>query len=136
MNKYIRFSLAVALGFGALSLFAQPGPPSGPKLSGYMGKIFGGNSAFTANMEMQSKDKSGDTMIMPGKIASLDGKSRFEMDMTQMRGGRMPPDGAAHMKQMGMDKMVAISRPDKKVTYVVYPSLQAYAETPIQDPTL
>ena len=38
------------------------------------------------------------------------------------------------MKQMGMDKMVMISRPDKKIAYMVYPELEAYAEMTIQNP--
>jgi len=37
------------------------------------------------------------------------------------------------MKGMGMDRMVMISRPDKKVTYTVYPGLQAYVEMPLRD---
>ena len=37
------------------------------------------------------------------------------------------------MKQMGMDKTVNIIRPDKKVTYTVFPGMSAYAETPMSD---
>ena len=37
------------------------------------------------------------------------------------------------MKQMGMDKMTAISRPDKNVSYLVYSGLQAYVENPSQN---
>jgi len=43
------------------------------------------------------------------------------------------PEAAAQMKAMGMDKMIAISRPDKKVTYLVYPGLNAYLEMPLKD---
>ncbi len=99
-----------------------------------MKKIFGEHTAFSANLEMQRKgESSSDTMTMPGKMAALDGKSRFEMDMTQVKGGRMPPEAAAQMKQMGMGSMIAISRPDKKLIYMVYPDLQAYAENPLRD---
>ena len=83
---------------------------------------------------MQYKGESAnDTMTVPGKIAVWNGKSRFEMDMTQVKGGQMPPEAAAQMKQMGMGSMIAISRPDKKLTYTVYPGFQAYAETALTD---
>ena len=35
------------------------------------------------------------------------------------------------MKQMGLDKMVSIVRPDRKLTIVAYPTLRAYAEAPM-----
>jgi hypothetical protein len=99
-----------------------------------MAKLFGDNSAFSATMEMQTKDpSSGETMTMPGQISFAEGKSRFEMDMTKMRGGKMRPEAAAQMKAMGMDSMVMISRPDKKVTYMVYPGLQAYVENALPE---
>jgi hypothetical protein len=34
---------------------------------------------------------------------------------------------------MGMNSMVMISRPDKKISYMIYPGMQAYAENPLQD---
>lgn len=58
------------------------------------------------------------------------GKSRMEMDYAKMAAaggagaGEMPP---------GMDKMVSITRPDKKVVYMVIPGLKAYCEMPIPD---
>ncbi len=56
------------------------------------------------------------------------------MDMAQIKGGNLPPNAAEHMKQMGMDKMVMISRPDKKIAYMVYPNLEAYTEIVMQNP--
>jgi hypothetical protein len=35
------------------------------------------------------------------------------------------------MKNMGMDKMIMISRADKKMSYLVYPGMQAYVENPL-----
>jgi len=143
MKNQLRVLVTLALCLNLASVYAQFGPrrggtgggPSGPKLSGSMAKIFGEHSAFSANLEMQSKDSSSEEMIiMPGKIASLEGKSRFEMDMAQMKGGKMPPEAMSHMKEMGMDRMVMISRPDKKLSYMIYPGLQAYAENAMRDP--
>ena len=110
------------------------GPPSGPRFGGDMAKIFGENSAYTANLEMHAAGGAGGAeTTMPGKIAYLEGKSRFEMDMTEMKGGNMPAQAAAQMKQMGMDKIITISRPDKNTTCLIYPGMQAYVENPIQD---
>jgi hypothetical protein len=127
----------------ALSLQAQ-GPPRAhggmamggmnrsPNLSGSMGQLFGDNKAFTANIEMQTTAKGSDAPItVPGKIAFLDGKTRFEMNMADMKGSAA--GSAGQMKAMGMDRMINISRPDKKVSYIVYPGLQAYMETPQQN---
>ena len=61
---------------------------------------------------------------MPGKISFDAGKSRFEMNMSDLQGPQMPPGTAAQMKAMGLDQMVTISRPDKKFTYLIYPGLQ------------
>ena len=116
-----------------LAAFAQPGPPRGPHFSGAMDKLFGENQSFTATLETQMQDARGGTMIMPGKITFDSGKSRFEMDMTQSRGGKMSPNTAAQMKTMGLDRMVMIGRPDKKVTYMVYPGMQSYVENALSD---
>ena len=120
-------------------LYAQFGPPAGgptpgPGLSGSTAKLFGENSTFSATLEMQtSGGGDSEAMTMPGKIFFDQGKSRFEMDMSQLRSGKMPPQMAAQMKSMGMDKMVMISRPDKKVGYQVYPGMQAYVESQLPE---
>ena len=139
MKKIILALTASALCLSLLSTHAQPGPrgrgmggPPGPRFGGDMAKIFGENSTFSADLEFTLVSGPGnDGMTMPGKLAYLDGKSRFEMDMAQMKSKQMPP--VDRMKQMGMDKMLVIGRPDKKVTYLVYSGLQSYLESPITD---
>lgn len=108
------------------------GAPSGPTIDPAMAKIFGDNSAFSADMEMQTVDR-GDNITMPGKISYDAGKSRFEMDMSQLKSGKVTPQQTAQMKVMGMDRMVTINRPDKKVSYLIYPGLEAYAETEVKE---
>jgi hypothetical protein len=121
--------LALALlGFGLAPAYSQFGPPGGPRLGGATGKLFGDNQTFSATLEMQITDQSGKPMTMPGKISYEAGKSRFEINLADLKGGQMPPGAAAQMKSMGMDQMVMISRPDKKVVCLIYPGLQSYAE--------
>jgi hypothetical protein len=137
MKKQSLILASVITCLGLAPAYSQFGPraQTGPQLGGSTARLFGENTAYSATLELQSTDSStGDTTTTPGKIAALDGKSRFEMDMAQIKGGHMPPQGAEQMKQMGMDKMVMISRPDKKVAYMVYPNLEAYAEMAIQNP--
>jgi hypothetical protein len=50
-----------------------------------------------------------------------------------MKGGGIPAEAVAQLKAMNMDKMVVISRPDKKVMYMIYPGLKSYVETALPD---
>ena len=100
----------------------------GPNFSDAMAKLFGEHQQFTAVMEAETDMGDGKTMTLPGKLSFDSGKARFEMNMSEMKGGSMPPDFAEQMKAMGMDQMVSISRPDKNVMYVIYPANQCYME--------
>jgi hypothetical protein len=77
-------------------------------------------------MTMTGSARAAKTGPMEFKMSLSNGKSRMDMDMGKMAGasGAMPP---------GMDKMVMIARPDKKVVYHVMPGLNAYAELAIPD---
>jgi hypothetical protein len=118
-----------------VSAQAQPGmmgAPHGPDFSGATGKLFGVSSNFSANLGIQTAQGS-DTTSLSGSIAVSDGKSRFEMDMTKITGSGMNPQQAAQMQAMGMGSLVMISRPDLKLTRMVYPGMNAYVETPTSD---
>lgn len=134
MKKIFTPLLVTILSLGLFSAPAQPGmgAPKGPQFSGSLTKLFGDNTAFSAALEMQTKDGSTE-LVVPGKLAFDKGKSRFEMDMTQIKGGKIPAGAAEQMKAMGMDTLVAITRPDKKLNYLVYPGLTAYLESEAKD---
>src|SRR5687768_17185422 len=105
-------SLVLVTGFviSAFTSNAQMGSSPGmkPEVSAAMLKIFGKRD-FTAKAD--TKMAQGDTKIeMPMHMSVLEGKMRSEMDMTAVKG--LPEAAAAGMIQMGMDKMVSISRPD------------------------
>lgn len=129
--------LALAAFFSSLiSVPAQMGGggPSGPDFSGAMARLFSDNPAFTADIEMQAKnEKSGQDISMPGKLAYLEGKSRFEMNMTDIKGGNIPAGVAEQMKKMGMDSLVTLSLPDQKSLCLIYPNLKAYAEMQVKN---
>lgn len=130
MKNYPPILAVTILCLNLVSAHAQFGPaPSGPDLGGPLGKLFGNNQAFSAALEFQTTDSSSTTTTMPGKISFDAGKSRFEINMADVQGKQMPPDAAAQMKSMGLDQMVMVARPDKKVAYLIYPGMQSYVET-------
>ena len=127
----VLFIAAVTL---ACSVHAQPGHMSGPSFSGSMAKLFGQNTAFSSTVDVQITTPQGQTMSMPGNLAFDSGNSRFEISLSDAKGTQMQPGTAEHMKAMGMDTTIMITRPDKQTSYLVYPGLSAYVESPIQDP--
>lgn len=133
MKRWV-FSCLVLLAIGAClqPVSAQTPQAQVPGLDAAMARLFGNNTAFTATATARlMDDQKKETMTMPMSYAVLDGKMRSEIDMTQVKSKDMEGDAGAALKQMGMDKMVSIVRPDKKLVIVAYPTLRAYAETPI-----
>ncbi|MGO8837643.1 MAG: hypothetical protein ACLQQ0_09505 [Limisphaerales bacterium] len=135
MKKYSSILAAAIICLGLLPAYSQPGPaggpPGGPSLAGPISKLFGANQAFSAGMEMQVTNKDGKPINLPGKIAYDTGQSRFELNLTDIKGGNMPPSAAAQMKSMGLDELVTIALPDKGTVYLIYPGLQSYVEMPM-----
>jgi hypothetical protein len=132
--KHVLKSLLLTVALGGATSFAQMSPGGGgtPGMDQAMAKLFGSHHAFTAKADCSITSPSEKKPItMEMNLSMLDGKTRSELDLTTVKGGPMPPNAAAMMKQMSMDKMVAISRPDKKVSLLIYPGLQSYAELPM-----
>jgi len=114
----------------ARAQFGSPGGQAG--LNAAMTKLFGETKSFTSQAEVKMLDKGGtETMTMPMTFSMLEGKIRADIDMARVKSKDMPPEAAASLKQMGMDKMVSIVRPDKKLTIIIYPALKSYAEVPM-----
>ena len=136
MKKSLALIIIALLGIGLVNAPAQFGGAGhgagSPSFGDATGKLFGEHQTFSATMEFETGDPvSGHAMTMPGRLIFDNGKSRFEMNMAEMKGAAMPPEAVEQMKSMGMDRMVSISRPDKKMTYVIYPGMQSYVENPV-----
>jgi hypothetical protein len=99
---------------------AQLGPGAGAQMDNGMEKLFGDNQTFSATLESQVNNPQQGSTSVTGKMYFDNGNSRFEIDMPQM-------------KSMGLDRMVAIAKADKKSAYLIYPNLQAYAAITPQD---
>ena len=134
--RFVAFAIACVAGFLGLagSSARAQGNPAGPSagMSRALIKIFGDVKAFSAKAEMKVT-QAGPKEMLSGTVnfALLDGKTRMEMDLTQMKSAQMPPEVTAQLKQMGMDINIVLNVPDKKLTYLVYPSLKAYVEMPL-----
>ncbi len=134
MTRQLLIVGAVIFSLATTAAFSQLGQiPGGAQLDAATTKLFGENTAFSATSETQMKSKSGDVMTLPAKMSFDAGKTRFAMNMADMKGAQLPASASAQMKSMGMDQMVMIARPDKKTSYLVYPGLQSYAEMPLKD---
>ena len=132
MNRRKFLWMCLALAFSLQPSFGQMPQGQVPGLDAAMAKLFGNNKAFTATATARLlDDKGNETMTMPMSYAALDGRIRSEIDMTRIKSKDMQGEAAASLKQMGMDKMISIVRPDKNAVIVVYPALRAYAETPM-----
>jgi hypothetical protein len=129
MKKSMRILATVLACLTVVAAYAQyggrpggmGGGPRGPDFGGANAKLYGNNSAFSATLEVQGD--ASPQQKMTGKLAVDQGKSRFEMNM-----GADP-----HMKSMGMDQMIVVTRPDRKASYMIFPSQQAYVENPIPE---
>lgn len=126
----IRISAILSLILAATA-FAQPAGPASTGINASLLKMFGEVKAFTAKGEVRMMDKGGkEISALPITMALLDNKLRTEMDMTQMKGGVVPPEAAAMLKQTGMDRMQVLVTPEAKTTLIIYPGLQSYAPAP------
>lgn len=132
--------LAVILGFTLPTIHAQSpsslSDPRGqalpaPEFSGYLPQLFADNPAFTASLDFHSYGASGNAVAVQGKLAYLNGKTRFEMDMASAGDANLPRQDASSLTQMGMNTMISISCPAEKVIYFIYPGMTAYVRRPI-----
>src|SRR5882724_11206814 len=124
--------LLVALGIARAASAQVQMPMQGQGLTAALMKLFGDTKAFSARTEFLVKSGA-ETTSIPMGFALLDGKMRMEVDMAQVKSKQMPAKTLAVLKQMGMDRMVNIIIPEKKIMRVIYPALKAYSEMPALD---
>jgi hypothetical protein len=116
------------------SVQAQLGRMPGPGYNRAMAKLFGDNTAFSADIEIQSDSPDHKQLSIPGKMIVDGTKARLEMNLSDAKGDQLSPAAVGQMKTMGMDKTITISRPDTKLVYLVFPSLTSYVTNPLRDP--
>jgi hypothetical protein len=132
MKKFLVPVLGVLLA-SAAAAFAQmemPGSPAG--INAALTKLFGNIKAFTAKSEVQvfGKDQK-EKLSTPMGFAMLDGKMRVDIDVSRMRNKDIPAAAYASMKQLGMDHVVSVFRPDKGASYIIFPRMRSYLSMPM-----
>jgi hypothetical protein len=128
-KSFLCLATLVAAGVAAL---AQPGPGSPTAgLDASLNKLFGNNPAFSAKGEIKTTGDDGVDMTMTMNFTVLDNKVRSDVNMADIKSASIPPDAVASMKQMGIDRVVSIIRPDLKLLYLIYPGMKAYAKMPL-----
>ncbi len=123
--------LAVRLSVSAvLAQAASTGTPT-PVNTAFV-KLFGNVGAFTAKVDTRVFDPyQRETVRLVMDFAAADGKVRIEINLAQMQSNELPPSKVAELKQAGMDRIISLFRPDKKLTYIVYPGIQSYLVMPV-----
>lgn len=98
-----------------------------------LSKLFGKVGAFTAKSEVRVLDKNQkETISVVMNFAMLDKSIRMEIDAAKMKNKDLPVGTIDALQQMGLDKFVTLSRPDRKTLYVIYPKAACYLTLPIK----
>ena len=126
----MKFALALALALAGSSACAQPSGGSPAGVSVALARMFGDIKAFTAMANVRVLDKTKtETINTPMSFALLDEKIRVDFDFTTI--AKMPAETAKQLKDMGMEKVSAIIRPDKKEIYLVVHALESWVAMPL-----
>jgi hypothetical protein len=95
-------------------------------------KLFGAAGAFTAKVDTVVLDPYQQEKVrLLMDFAASEGKVRIEINLAQMKSRDLPPSKVTELKESGMERIVSLFRPDKKVTYIVYPGTQSYLSMPL-----
>ena len=95
-------------------------------------KLFGTAGAFTAKVDTRVLDPYQREMVrLLMDFATFEGKVRIEINVAQMQSENLPPSKITELKESGMERVISLFRPDKKVTYIVYPGIQSYVSIPL-----
>jgi hypothetical protein len=101
------------------------GSPTG--LNAAFVKLFGNVTAFSARLNTQVFDKSGKEWVsMPMQFATLDNKVRLDISLEQTTSRDLPASMISGLKNAGMERIVSIFRPDRQMTFILYPSAKKY----------
>lgn len=115
----------------ALSAVAQM---PGPGANSAMIKLFGDNLAFTSRATIQVAGSNRMIWLqMPSTFSGADTKLRVDVDLNQLQSRAVDPKMIAHYKQVGLDRVTSVIRPDRKTTYIIYPGVQSYANMPLSE---
>jgi hypothetical protein len=124
-------AIGLLLFAGVIAVPAQFDGPGSPGVSASLIRLFGTNTAFTAQVEYQLLNRSNKEIVsLPMSFARLDNRIRVEIDLGKMK-NQVQPDALAQVKPLGMDQIVTILRPDQRLTCQAFPKLKAFVKLPM-----
>ena len=140
MRKHLYSLIAIACtALTACAQFQLPGlggglPTTAPGADfATFSQLFGKNAAFTARSEVRVLDKhQKETISTVMDFAMLDQKLRLDIDAAATKNKDLPPGTGEMLKQMGMDQVVVIMRPDRQKVHFVFPKSQIGLNLPIE----
>jgi len=132
LKARIPVALFLVLLSGSAAVAQAPSTGTPTAINTAFVKLFGAAGAFTAKVDTQVIDPYQKEVVrLLMDFATFEGKVRIEINLAQMQSKEMPPNKVAELKQAGMDRLISLFRPDKKVTYVVFPGIQSYQTIPM-----
>ena len=132
-NAQLPVALFVVLLSGSAAVAQMPTTGGAPTaVNAAFVKLFGAAEAFTAKVDTRVLDPyQKETVRLLMDFAACEGKVRIEINVAQMQSKDLPPSTISYLKQAGMDRVISLFRPDKKLTYVLYPGTQSYLSLPL-----
>lgn len=108
-------------------LFAQAQAGGTAAVDPTLMKLLGDVPAFSARAVARVFDLAQNELVAtPMTFAKLGDKVRVEVDLAEVRGrSGLVPD-AARMKELGLDRVISITRPDRRRMFLIYPGRRAY----------
>jgi hypothetical protein len=125
-------ALLVVLSSGSAAETQTPATIAPTSINTAFVKLFGTVGAFTAKADTQVLDAYQQQKVrLLMDFAVSEGKVRMEISLAQMQSKDLTPSKVAELKESGMERIISLFRPDKKVTYIVYPGIQSYVIIPL-----
>ena len=129
-----RLPVALLLGLlsGSAAVAQTPSTGTPTAINAAFVKLFGTVGAFSAKVDTLVLDPYQKEMVrLLMDFATFEGKVRIEINVAQMQSENLPPSKITELKESGMERVISLFRPDKKVTYIVYPGIQSYVSIPL-----
>ena len=125
-------SLLVLMLTGHAAVAQAPATGAPTSINTAFVKLFGAAAAFSAKVDTQVLDAYQQQEVrLLMDFAVSEGKVRMEISLAQMQSKALPPSKVTELKESGMERIISLFRPDKKVTYIVYPGTQSYLSMPL-----
>jgi hypothetical protein len=132
LKARLPITLFLVLLSGSAAIAQAPSTGTPTAINTAFVKLFGAVGSFTAKVDTQVLDPYQKEVVrLLMDFAAFEGKVRIEINLAQMQSKDLPPSKIAELKESGMERIISLFRPDKKVTYVVYPGIQSYQTIPL-----